>query len=61
MIKEVVFTGIADGAALLTGEEKEEGVMLLDLAAHNYTRLLFRREHYNMDIILIGSQDKRRI
>jgi len=32
-VKETVFTGVADGRSVLDEEEKEEGVMLLDIGA----------------------------
>lgn len=57
-VKEVVFTGIADGAAVLTKEEKLEGCLLLDIGATLTDISLFSGGSLSaLDIIPLGTED----
>lgn len=57
-VKEVVFTGIADGAALLDAAMREEGTLLLDMGASLTELSYFSGGNLaDMDIIPMGSQE----
>ncbi|MFH0763763.1 MAG: cell division protein FtsA [Candidatus Omnitrophota bacterium] len=57
-IKEIVFTGIADGSSLLTGEEREEGALLLDMGASLTEASVFADGTLaDLEVILIGGED----
>lgn len=59
-VKEIVFTGMADGAALLDERERKEGVMLLDMGGATTSLSIFARGALaDIDIILVGSDDIR--
>lgn len=59
-VKEVVFTGIADGAALLDPAEREEGVLLLDMGATTTTVAGFCGGGVaDIDTVPIGSEDMK--
>ena len=57
-VKEIIFTGMADGASLLTDAEKESGVILADIGASlAQLSIFFERVLLDLDIIPIGSGD----
>ena len=57
-VKEIVFTGIADGAALLDKEDKERGMLLIDLGASVTEVCIFQEGILNdLDIIPVGGDD----
>lgn len=57
-IKEIVFTGIADGAALLEQDEKDAGVALLDIGASLADISIFSAGALaDLEIIAVGGQD----
>jgi len=56
--KGIVFTGMADGAALLEKEQKEEGVALVDMGSSITELSIFAGGSFAaFDIMPIGSQD----
>ncbi|MCX5685979.1 MAG: cell division protein FtsA, partial [Candidatus Omnitrophica bacterium] len=57
-IKEIVFTGIADGSSLLTPEEREEGALLLDMGASITEVSVFTDGALaDLEILLTGGSD----
>ncbi len=57
-LKEVVYSGIADGWALLEDEWKDDGVMLLNFGATLTENSIFYGGNLNaIDIITVGSDD----
>jgi len=57
-IKEIVFTGIADGSSLLTPEEREEGALLLDMGASLTEVSVFADGALaDLEVVLIGGDD----
>jgi len=57
-IKEIVFTGIADGSSLLNRQEGEEGALLLDMGA-SLTEIcgFIDGALTDMEIVLLGGED----
>lgn len=57
-VKEIVFSGMADGAALLDATMRDEGALLLDMGASVTEAAVFSGGGLvDMDIIPVGSQD----
>lgn len=57
-VKEVVYTGIADGSTVLDNEEKEAGVILLGMGAGlTEISVFFKGALCDMEIVQIGAED----
>ncbi|MFA6321496.1 MAG: cell division protein FtsA [Candidatus Omnitrophota bacterium] len=57
-VKEVVYTGIADGSAVLDNEEKESGVILLGMGAElTEISTFFKGVLCDMEILQTGAED----
>ncbi len=57
-VKEIVFTGMADGASLLSEDDKNEGVLLLDIGASiTEASIFFAGSICDFGIISIGAMD----
>lgn len=57
-VKEIVFTGMADGSALIDKVERDEGALLLDMGASTTVLTVFSGGGLSdMDTIIIGSDD----